>query len=130
MTENELVLLGSDISKWVFVKRIDPRPFDGYLIQGFYSERYEIKDEAEHFSMGRFYLGDKEMFRAWGKMSEEHCSFHALLKKSGGLSEPIAGCPAVSLSEITDTTANLVLKMPGETNSIAVEIIEKVKTEV
>ncbi len=130
MTENELELLGSDISKWTLTKRSDPRLFEGYLIQGFYAEQYEIKNDTEHFSMGRFFLNGDEVYRAWGKLAEEHCSFHALLKKSGELSEPIAGCPAVSLSEITDTTANLVLKMLVETNSIAVEIIEKVRTEV
>jgi len=127
VSENELEQLGTDISKWTFIKRIDPRLFDGYLINGFYSERYEIKNEAGHFTMGRFYLNGTEVYRAWGRFSDEHCSFHAMLESDGALSEPISGCPNVSLNQ---QSALLVLKTSNTTISLPIEILEQTKTKL
>ena len=105
--------LGGDLAAWHHVKTNDPRPLFGVTLTGFYSERYERDQNGEPLSLGCFFLHDTELYRAWGRVADEHCSFHSLRLPDGIMSEPIAGCPDVSLI-LNDAGAHIVIKRDGQ----------------
>jgi hypothetical protein len=85
---------GIRLSQWIMTKRNDLRPIDSQIIQGFYSLSH-THTSIPQAVMARFFLGDTELYRAWGFSDEEHCSFHSIFLDS--TPEAIPGCPPVTV---------------------------------
>jgi hypothetical protein len=88
---------GIHLSQWTVTKKNDPRPIDGQVIQNFYSLSH-IHTSIPQAVMTRFFLGNTELYRAWGFLDEEHCRFHAILLNS--IPKPTQGCPPVIVTYI------------------------------
>lgn len=102
-------MLGMNMEGWSEHKTRDPRPVNGYVIKGMASISYRQTQDGTMYSMGRFFLDEKEVYRAWGLFEEEHCSFNSV-KLASRMSDPIEGCPDVSVTLKGDTQGILVLR--------------------
>lgn len=85
---------GLDLSEWIETRKNNPRPMDGKVIEGFYSLSHKHRTIPE-LVMARFFLGDRELHRAWGFKQDLHCSFHVLFVTDRVKS--CVGCPPVQV---------------------------------
>jgi hypothetical protein len=110
---------GLTLDQWTQTKRTDPRPLDGFHIEGFYSVSY-AHQSIEKLVLARFFLHDAEVHRAWGWATEKCCSYHLLFLEDNPT--PRAGCPPVKVldqehSLLQYTTESGILSTPITLNS-------------
>lgn len=93
----ELENLDTSEAPWKEVRTSNLRPVDGVVAEGFHSIVYECSFENVRYSLARFYLYDVELFRAWGVVTEEHCSFHRYRNVDDSWGGTKKGCPSFSI---------------------------------
>ncbi|MEU4236732.1 hypothetical protein [Actinoplanes sp. NPDC026619] len=60
--------------------------------------RFFRRDEGGRTAtVGCYYLGDREILRAWGWADEEHCRHHAVREPGGGWHPASDGCPVADV---------------------------------
>jgi hypothetical protein len=114
MNTVDITHTGVTLDNWVKTKHTDPRPLDGFLIEGFFSESYKHQS-TEGLVMARFFLGTTEVHRAWGWAHEECCSYHLLFLQESPTPRP--GCPPVQVNceknpSLQYTTESDLLSIP------------------
>lgn len=98
---------GLTLDGWQHVLTKDPRPIDDKVIVGVKSLVYEQDIGGVIWSMGQFFFGEQELFRAWGVKTDEHCSFHTIVSEDNFVH---SGCPQYTLEE---TKEGYVLCLKG-----------------
>jgi len=114
------------MDNWVHYKTRNPRPLDGYLIEGFYADFFKMEYEGEVCTMGRFYLAGDELYRAWGFESDEHCSFNAVALKDGSFTQSIPGCPDVHFEPGEGSEGIIVVNTQNESFFNHVTVTSKI----
>ncbi len=84
-----------DIRNWSYYKEKSPSVIGGVVYDFVSSKYYEKVIDGEEWSCGLFFIGDKQVLMAWGKKSEEACSYHSLFV-NGAWTKSQKGC-SVSL---------------------------------
>ena len=68
------------------------------MINGIKAMIYHKKINGADWSLGRFFLNEKEIFRAWGLVSDEYCSFN-MVNFDTGWSPSMTGCPDIEVKD-------------------------------
>ena len=84
-----------DIRDWSYYKEKSPSVIGGIVYDFVSSKYYEKVIDGEEWSCGLFFIGEKPVLKAWGKKSEEACSYHSLYA-NGAWTKAQKGC-SVSL---------------------------------
>ena len=84
------------------IENIDPCG-DGRSVTGLRATFFRRVDERGRLeSVGRYVLGGREVFLAWGYVGDAHCAFHAVRLPDGSWDATRRGCPEVDVVEDGD----------------------------
>ncbi|GIM92293.1 hypothetical protein Ato02nite_040860 [Paractinoplanes toevensis] len=85
-----------DISEFMLMRTQDDAPFEGVPVPGLRASYFHRDEDGRTATVGCYFLGDREILRAWGYADEEHCRHNAVRGRDGW--HPAAdGCPEVEL---------------------------------
>ncbi|GLY97943.1 hypothetical protein Acsp02_51970 [Actinoplanes sp. NBRC 103695] len=97
-----------DLSRYL-PHRVAEAEFEGETVPGLTAEFYRRPEGERIATVGRYLVGGRELFRAWGYADEEHCRHSAV---SGH--PPVDGCPVVELErDPGGSVVGLRVRTPG-----------------
>lgn len=76
--------------------RVAEAEFEGETVPGLRAEFYRRPEGERIATVGRYLVGGRELFRAWGYVDEEHCRHSAVTGHPS-----VDGCPVVELERDT-----------------------------
>ena len=101
-----------DLADFRLHKLIYDVDFDGVAVPGLCGAFYRCTDGARTLSIGIYLLGTAELFRAWGYVDEEHCTFHSVTCVDGDVDGPYTGCPDVRVHTEPGRVTGLLIRTP------------------
>lgn len=109
MNTSDTKSLGLSLNNWEYAYTRNPRPIDEVTVPNFWADFFTQTVDGEVWSMGRFYFHETELYRAWGRKEDLHCSYHMLLHE---VEIVRTGCPCVALEK---TDSGYTLHLQGNT---------------
>ncbi|CAM3127236.1 hypothetical protein [Stackebrandtia soli] len=86
-----------DLQSFTFHKVLYDVEFGGAAIPGLIGAYYRTTLGDRKESVGIYMVNGVELFRAWGFVDDEHCSYHTIALPGGGVVGPFVGCPNIEV---------------------------------